>query len=75
MAANISDVPTRGLSKFSSHRNRSPTVEYIPVGVNNTAEIAMDIGEDGPAQALVIVPTTRYTRQPARYTLSFSGAD
>ncbi len=52
-----------------------PSVEYIPVGVNNTAEIAMDIGEDGPAQALVIVPTTRYTRQPASYTLSFSGAD
>ncbi|MGH2619131.1 MAG: hypothetical protein ACRDHG_00990 [Anaerolineales bacterium] len=48
------------------------TVEYIPVGVNNTAEISMDIGEDGPAQALVIVPTTRYTRQPASYTLSFS---
>jgi hypothetical protein len=48
------------------------TVEYIPVGVNNTAEIAMDIGEDGPAQVLVVVPTTRYTRQPASYTLTFS---
>jgi len=48
------------------------TVEYLPVGVNNTAEISMEIGEDGPAQVLVIVPTTRYTRQPASYTLSFS---
>jgi hypothetical protein len=48
------------------------TVEYLTVGVNNTAEISMEIGEDGPAQVLVIVPTTRYTRQPATYTLSFS---
>ncbi len=30
MVANISGVPTRGLSKLSSHRSRSPTVEYIP---------------------------------------------
>jgi len=48
------------------------TVEYLPVGVNNTVEVPMEIGEDGPAQVLVIVPTTRYTRQPATYTLSFS---
>jgi hypothetical protein len=48
------------------------TVEYLKVGVNNTAEISMEIGEDGPAQVLVIVPTTRFTRQPATYTLSFS---
>ena len=31
MVANISGVPTLGLSKLSSHRSRSPTVEYIPV--------------------------------------------
>jgi hypothetical protein len=30
IAANISRVPTRGFSKFSSHSNKSPTVEYIP---------------------------------------------
>jgi hypothetical protein len=48
------------------------TVEYLTVGVNNTAEISMEIGEDGPARVLVIVPTTRFTRQPATYTLSFS---
>jgi immune inhibitor A len=46
------------------------TVEYIPIGVNNTARIPIDIGEDG-AGVLVIVPTTRFTRQPASYTYSF----
>jgi len=47
------------------------TVEYIPIGVNNTARIPIDIREDG-AGVLVIVPTTRFTRQPASYTFSFS---
>jgi hypothetical protein len=47
------------------------TVEYIPLGVNNTASIPIDINEDG-AGVLVIVPTTRFTRQPASYTYSFS---
>ena len=47
------------------------TVEYIPLGVNNTAQIPIDIGEEG-AGVLVIVPTTRFTRQPASYTFSFS---
>jgi hypothetical protein len=47
------------------------TVEYIPLGVNNTAQIPIDISEDG-AGVLVIVPTTRFTRQPASYIFSFS---
>jgi hypothetical protein len=47
------------------------TVEYIPLGVNNTAQIPIDISEDG-AGVLVIVPTTRFTRQPADYTYTFS---
>ncbi|MCI0772493.1 MAG: immune inhibitor A [Chloroflexi bacterium] len=47
------------------------TVEYIPLGVNNTAQIPIDIGEGG-AGVLVIVPTTRFTRQPASYSFSFS---
>jgi len=47
------------------------TVEYIPLGVNNTAQISFDIGEEG-AGVLVIVPTTRFTRQPASYSFSFS---
>ncbi len=47
------------------------TVEYIPLGVNNTAQILIDIRED-EAGVLVIVPTTRFTRQPADYTYSFS---
>jgi hypothetical protein len=50
----------------------STTVEYIPVGVNNTAQINMDLPEDGEARVLVVLPTTRFTRQPATYTLSFS---
>jgi hypothetical protein len=47
------------------------TVEYIPIGANNTADIPIDISEDG-AGVLVILPTTRFTRQPANYTLSFA---
>jgi hypothetical protein len=46
-------------------------VEYIPIGANNTASIPIDVSEDG-AGVLVILPTTRFTRQPARYTLSFT---
>ena len=46
------------------------TVETIPLGAGNIAQIAIDIGEDG-AGALVVVPTTRITRQPAIYTYSF----
>ncbi|MFQ5942684.1 MAG: hypothetical protein ACE5JF_03930 [Anaerolineales bacterium] len=47
------------------------TVEYIPLGAGNTAQIPIDIGED-EAGVLVVVPTTRVTRQPASYTYSFS---
>jgi hypothetical protein len=47
------------------------TVEYIPIGVNNTAQIPVDISEDGSG-VLVILPTTRFTRQPATYSFSFS---
>ncbi len=47
------------------------TVEYIALDANNRAQIPIDIGEDG-AGVLVVVPTTRFTRQPADYTYSFS---
>ncbi|MFQ5921640.1 MAG: hypothetical protein ACE5M4_02250 [Anaerolineales bacterium] len=47
------------------------TVEYVPLGVNNTAQIPINISEDS-AGVLVIVPTTRFTRQAASYTFSFS---
>jgi immune inhibitor A len=47
------------------------TVEYIPLGAGNTAQISIDITEDKPG-VLVVVPTTRITRQPASYTYSFS---
>jgi hypothetical protein len=50
----------------------STTVEYIPIGVNNTALIEMELPEDGEARVLVVLPTTRFTRQPASYTVSFS---
>ena len=48
-----------------------PTVEYIPLGGGNTAQIPIDISEDKPG-VLVVVPTTPVTRPPASYTYSFS---
>ena len=47
------------------------TVEYIALDANNRAQIPIDIGENG-AGVLVVVPTTRFTRQPADYTYSFT---
>ena len=45
------------------------TVETIPIGAGNIANIPVDIGEEG-AGVLVVVPTTRITRQPASYIYS-----
>jgi hypothetical protein len=47
------------------------TVEYIPLGAGNTAQIPIEITEDMRG-VLVVVPTTRITRQPASYTYSFN---
>ncbi len=47
------------------------TVEYLTVGVNNIVEHSMDLPESGGASVLVVFPTTRFTRQPASYTLTF----
>ena len=46
------------------------TVETIPLGAGNIASIPVDIGQEG-AGVLVVVPTTRITRQPASYIYSF----
>ena len=46
------------------------TVEYIPLGAGNIAQIPIEITEDKRGM-LVVVPTTRVTRQPASYTYSF----
>lgn len=47
------------------------TVEYIPIGVNNIANIPLDIPEEGKSVTLVIVGTTRYTRVKAPYSIDF----
>ena len=47
------------------------TVDYIPLSAGNVAQIPIDIGED-EAGVLVVVPTTRITRQPTGYIYSFS---
>lgn len=47
-------------------------VEYIQLMDDNTAEIKLDIGADVDEAVLVVIGTTRYTRQPAAYQFKFS---
>ncbi len=47
------------------------TVDYIPVGVNNIADIPLDIPEEGKSVILVIIGTTRFTTEIAPYTIDF----
>jgi immune inhibitor A len=47
------------------------TVEYIPVGVNNLADISLDLAEEGEVAVLVVVGTTRFTRELATYSFDF----
>ncbi|MBC8504069.1 MAG: immune inhibitor A [Anaerolineales bacterium] len=49
----------------------STTVEYIPMGVNNIADIPLDIPEEGKSVILVIIGTTRFTTEIAPYTIDF----
>ncbi len=48
------------------------TVEYIPVGVNNIADIPLEIPEEGKSVILVVMGTTRFTRELAPYTIAFT---
>ena len=52
------------------HTGSTPTVEYIALSADNTAEIKLSINRN-PA-ILVVTGTARYTRLPAAYQLSFS---
>ncbi len=47
------------------------TVDYIPVGVNNIADIPLDIPEEGKSVILVIIGTTRFTTEIAPYIIDF----
>lgn len=47
------------------------TVEYIPVGVNNLADIPLKLAEEGEVAVLVVVGTTRFTRELATYSFDF----
>ena len=48
------------------------TVEPIPVGVNNIADVQLDIPEEGKTVVLVVIGTTRFTRELAVYSLDFT---
>ena len=47
------------------------TVEHIPLGVNNLADIPLDLAEEGEVAVLVVVGTARFTREPATYSFDF----
>ncbi|UCF62241.1 MAG: immune inhibitor A [Anaerolineaceae bacterium] len=47
------------------------TVEHIPLGVNNLADIPLDLAEEGEVAVLVVVGTTRFTREHATYSFDF----
>ncbi|MFC2030159.1 hypothetical protein ACFLWA_05460 [Chloroflexota bacterium] len=47
------------------------TVEYFPLGANNIAEIPLEIPEEGKSVVLVVMGSTRFTRETAPYTLDF----
>ncbi len=47
------------------------SVEILPVGINNRAEASLEIPEDEGSVVLVVMGTTRFTRQPATYRLDF----
>lgn len=47
-------------------------VEYLMLTDDNTVEIDLKISDDVDEAVLVVLGTTRYTRQPAAYQLDFS---
>jgi hypothetical protein len=47
-----------------------PSVGRVPLDSANVADVELDLGRDEQA-VLVVIGTTRFTRQPANYTLSF----
>lgn len=47
------------------------TVEYIDVPVGNVVDIPIDVSGDVDEVTLVVIGTTRFTRQDAAYRLSF----
>ncbi len=47
------------------------TVEHIPLGVNNQADIHLELAEEGEEAILVVVGTTRFTRELATYSFDF----
>lgn len=50
---------------------RETVVEQFTLSGDNTAEIPLDLAGELDDAVLVVSGTTRYTRQPASYTLSF----
>ncbi|MGH2582094.1 MAG: hypothetical protein ACRDFQ_04275, partial [Anaerolineales bacterium] len=47
------------------------TVQYIDVPRGNVVDIPLDLGGEVDEATLVVVGTTRFTRQPAAYRFSF----
>lgn len=52
-------------------KREAVSVKIIPIGSNNTVEIPFNTPDEDILLTLVVVGTTRYTRQPASYTLEF----
>ncbi len=52
-------------------RGRQTRVQEIPLSADITAEIPLQIGGDVNDAILVVAGTTRFTRQPAAYRISF----
>jgi hypothetical protein len=46
-------------------------VQYVDIPLGNVADIELDLGGDVDEATLVVVGTTRFTRQPAAYRFSF----
>ena len=53
-----------------SHGSQT-TIEYLELPDNNSLEIQLEIGDDVEAVTLVVVGSTRFTRQPASYRFDF----
>ncbi len=55
-----------------SYYGNETRVEYLELNEDNTVEIPLEIGGDVENVVLVVIGTTRYTRQLAAYQLEFS---
>jgi len=46
-------------------------VELLQAGINNVTDVPLSLAEEGESVILMVIGATRFTRQPANYTISF----